>query len=117
MRRAATEKVSSSPNGVSRSPPTCIPYRYATAQGGFVDLRLMDRDLMRKALPILVTVLEREARGWFLHFRERLIAELRSKKMQDEEIEQVSTCSELQLLKIFILIFKSFIFRKLMKRL
>ncbi|XP_044734371.1 uncharacterized protein LOC123296783 isoform X2 [Chrysoperla carnea] len=88
MRRAATEKISSSPNGNNRASPICIPYRYATAQGGFIDLRLMDRDLMRKALPILVTILEREARGWFLHFRERLIAELRSKKMQDHEIEQ-----------------------------
>lgn len=44
---------------------------------------------MRKALPILVGILERETRGWFLHFRERLIAELRAQKLSDEEIERV----------------------------
>lgn len=44
---------------------------------------------MRKALPTLVTILERETRGWFLHFRERLIAELRAQKMPDEDIERV----------------------------
>lgn len=54
-----------------------------------LDLRLWDRSLMRKALPTLVAILERETRGWFLHFRERLIAELRAQKMPDEDIERV----------------------------
>lgn len=44
---------------------------------------------MKKALPILMNILERETRGWFLHFRERLIAELRTRKLPDEEIEKV----------------------------
>lgn len=44
---------------------------------------------MRKALPILMNILERETRGWFLHFRERLISELRQQKRPDEEIEKV----------------------------
>lgn len=44
---------------------------------------------MKRALPILVTILERETRGWFLHFRERLIGELRTRKLPDEEIEKV----------------------------
>lgn len=44
---------------------------------------------MRRALPILVTILERETRGWFLHFRERLISELRAQKLPDDEIERV----------------------------
>lgn len=55
-----------------------------------LDLRLFSRDIMRRALPVLMAILERETRGWFLHFRERLISELRSQKLPDEEIERVS---------------------------
>jgi hypothetical protein len=55
-----------------------------------LDLRLFNRDIMRRALPVLMAILERETRGWFLHFRERLISELRSQKLPDEEIERVS---------------------------
>lgn len=54
-----------------------------------MDLRLFSRDIMKKALPILVAILERETRGWFLHFRERLISELRAQKLPDDEIERV----------------------------
>lgn len=46
---------------------------------------------MRRALPILINILEKETRGWFLHFRERLIAELRAQKLPDHDIERVST--------------------------
>lgn len=44
---------------------------------------------MKKALPIIMGLLERETRGWFLHFREKLIYELKTKKLSDEEIEKV----------------------------
>lgn len=87
LRRAAMEKFE-----VTREcsqPPVSVPYRYLTPSGSELDLRLWDRGLIRKALPILVTILEKETRGWFLHFRERLIAELRSQKMPDEDIERV----------------------------
>lgn len=86
LRRAATEKFE-----VAREcsqPPVALPYRFLTPSGSELDLRLWDRNLMRKVLPILVTILERETRGWFLHFRERLIAELRAQKMPDEDIER-----------------------------
>lgn len=65
-----------------------VPYLFVTPKGQEIDLRLFSRDIMRKALPILVQILEKETRGWFLHFRERLIAELREKKMSDAEIEE-----------------------------
>lgn len=65
-----------------------IPYLFLTPKGLEIDLRLFSRDIMHKALPILVNILERERRGWFLHFRERLIADLRDKKMTDTEIEE-----------------------------
>lgn len=65
-----------------------VPYLFITPKNQEIDLRLFSKDLMRKALPILVNILEKETRGWFLHFRERLIAELREKKMTDTEIEE-----------------------------
>ncbi|XP_017770930.1 PREDICTED: uncharacterized protein LOC108558515 isoform X2 [Nicrophorus vespilloides] len=86
LRRAATEKFE-----VTREcsqPPVSVPYRYLTTAGAELDLRLWDRTLMRRALPHVITILERETRGWFLHFRERLIAELRAEKMPDEDIER-----------------------------
>lgn len=86
LRRAATEKFE-----VAREcsqPPVPVPYRYLTTAGAELDLRLWDRGLMRRSLPILVQILERETRGWFLHFRERLVAELRAQKMPDEDIEK-----------------------------
>ncbi|XP_018330268.1 uncharacterized protein LOC108740446 isoform X2 [Agrilus planipennis] len=86
LRRATTEKFE-----VGREcsqPPVVVPYRFLTPSGVELDLRLWDRSLMRKALPVLVSILEKETRGWFLHFRERLIAELRAQKMPDEDIER-----------------------------
>jgi len=54
-----------------------------------IDLRLFDKDVMKKALPVIMGLLERETRGWFLHFREKLIYELKTQKLSDEEIEKV----------------------------
>lgn len=45
---------------------------------------------MKKALPVIMGLLERETRGWFLHFREKLIYELKTQKLSDEEIEKVN---------------------------
>lgn len=47
------------------------------------------RELMKKALPILVSILEKEARGWFLHFREKVIADLKAQNLSDYEVEKV----------------------------
>jgi hypothetical protein len=55
-----------------------------------LDLRLWSKELMRKALPHLMNILERETRGWFLHFRERLISELRQQKRPDDQIQRVN---------------------------
>lgn len=83
LRRATTEKFD-----VECESAQPVPYLFLTPKGLEIDLRLFSRDIMRKALPILVGILERETRGWFLHFRERLITELREKKMNDTEIEE-----------------------------
>lgn len=47
------------------------------------------RELMKKALPVLVNILEKEARGWFLHFREKVIADLKAQNLSDYEVEKV----------------------------
>lgn len=83
LRRATMEKFDVD---CDLAPP--VPYLFLTPKGQDIDLRLFSRDIIRKALPILINILERETRGWFLHFRERLIAEMREKRMTDTEIEQ-----------------------------
>lgn len=83
LRRAAMEKFE-----VECESAQALPYLFLTPNGQEIDLRLFSKDIMRKALPILIGILERETRGWFLHFRERLIAELREQKMSDGEIEE-----------------------------
>lgn len=88
LRRATTEKFEVERES-SQLLPVSIPFVFGTPGGAAVDLRLFSRDIIRKALPTLVAILERETRGWFLHFRERLISELRAQKKPDEEIERV----------------------------
>lgn len=84
LHRASTEKFDVDYEEMTDLP---IPYLFLTPKGLEIDLRLFSRNTMKKALPILLNILERERRGWFLHFRERLISELRDKKMSDTEIE------------------------------
>ncbi|EEB13018.1 conserved hypothetical protein [Pediculus humanus corporis] len=86
IRRAATEKFEIERE--SANIPISIPYLFLTPKGCELDLRLFSRDLMKKALPVLVSILERETRGWFLHFREKLISELRAQKLSDFQIER-----------------------------
>ncbi|XP_060802837.1 uncharacterized protein LOC106141762 [Amyelois transitella] len=85
MRRAATEKTD--PRESTRTVPR-VPCIYTTPQRTQVDLRLYRRDLLRKAAATLQAILERESRGWFLHFRERRAAMLASQKMPMKEIEE-----------------------------
>ncbi|XP_074099056.1 uncharacterized protein LOC141527456 [Cotesia typhae] len=87
LRRATMEKFEVERES-SQLLPVSVPFVFGTPAGTAVDLRLFSRDIIRKALSTLVTILERETRGWFLHFREKLISELRAQKKSDEEIEQ-----------------------------
>ncbi|XP_037872717.1 uncharacterized protein LOC101743057 isoform X2 [Bombyx mori] len=81
LRRAAAEKCA------PRCPPP-VPTLYTTPQHTQVDLRLYRREVMRSALGPLQAVLEREARGWFLHFREQQAAHLAREKMPLKDIEE-----------------------------
>ncbi|XP_052759572.1 uncharacterized protein LOC113513223 isoform X2 [Galleria mellonella] len=85
MRRAASEKTDArdTPRPVPR-----VPCLYTTPQRTQVDLRLYRRDLLRRAAAPLQAILERESRGWFLHFRERKAAQLASQKMPMKDIEE-----------------------------
>ncbi|XP_076160274.1 uncharacterized protein LOC143143176 isoform X1 [Ptiloglossa arizonensis] len=87
LRRATMEKFEVE-RELSQLLPIPVPFVFGTPGGAVVDLRLFSRDIIRKALPILIAILEKETRGWFLHFRERLISELRARKKPDEEIEK-----------------------------
>ncbi|KAK7072695.1 hypothetical protein SK128_010140, partial [Halocaridina rubra] len=83
IKRATREKFQLSEE---KQPP--VPYIFTTPQGLELDLRLFNRELMKKALPILVSILEKEARGWFLHFREKVVADLKSQNLSDYEVEK-----------------------------
>lgn len=68
LQRACTEKFDIDHEMTETDLP--IPYLFLTPKGLEIDLRLFSRNTMKKALPILLGILERERRGWFLHFRE-----------------------------------------------
>lgn len=87
LKRAATEKFDCEREISNAHVP--IPYLFITPKGCDLDLRLFSRDIMKRAMQPLVSILEKETRGWFLHFRERLINELRAEKLPDEQIERV----------------------------
>ncbi|XP_076032256.1 uncharacterized protein LOC143020023 isoform X3 [Oratosquilla oratoria] len=83
IKRATREKFQLSGE---KQPP--VPYVFTTPQGQELDLRLFNREIMKKALPVLVGILEKEARGWFLHFREKVVADLKAQNLSDAEIEK-----------------------------
>ncbi|XP_072932256.1 uncharacterized protein [Epargyreus clarus] len=85
MRRAAAEKTDA--RDLPRTAPR-VPCLYTTPQRTQVDLRLYKREVLRRAAGPLQAILEREARGWFLHFRERRAAHLASQKMPLKDIEE-----------------------------
>ncbi|XP_013143012.1 PREDICTED: uncharacterized protein LOC106106899 [Papilio polytes] len=86
MRRAASEKTDA--RDALRLAPR-VPCVYTTPQRTQVDLRLYRRDIARRAAAPLQALLERESRGWFLHFRERRAAHLASQKVPIKDIEEV----------------------------
>ena len=88
LRRAAMEKFEVERES-SQLLPVPVPFVFGTPGGAAVDLRLFNKETIKKAFPTLVDILEKESRGWFLHFRERFISELRAQKKSDEEIEKV----------------------------
>ncbi|KAL3877445.1 hypothetical protein ACJMK2_035151 [Sinanodonta woodiana] len=67
-----------------RPPP--IPYIYQTPTGTDIDLRLWNRDLINNCLPILSNILEKEARGWFIPFRQKLVRDLKGEGLSKEEL-------------------------------
>ncbi|XP_041363220.1 uncharacterized protein LOC121378908 [Gigantopelta aegis] len=70
-----------------RPPP--ITYRFLTPKGQEIDLRLFNQDLINNCLPILSNILDREAKGWTVAFRHRLVKEYRGKNLSDEKISEL----------------------------
>ncbi|XP_055949382.1 uncharacterized protein LOC129983778 [Argiope bruennichi] len=71
-----------------KAPP--LPYLFQTPKGHEIDLRLFNKEIIRKALPVIASILEKESRGWFLPFREKVIADLKNKKISEEELERLA---------------------------
>jgi len=72
-----------------RVPP--VPYTFTTPSGLEIDLRLFCRNSVKQAMPLLISILEKESRGWFLQFREGVVAELKKQEMDESDIETVWT--------------------------
>ena len=70
-----------------RPPP--IPYLYHTPHAPSsvdVDLRIWNKDLMSRAIPILTAITYKEPKGWYTQYRSRLVAELKGLGFSDAEI-------------------------------
>ena len=48
-----------------------VPFIFQTPQGTEIDLRLCSKEVMSRAKPILMKIMEKEAQGWFPDFREK----------------------------------------------
>ena len=64
-----------------------LNFIFHTPQGTEIDLRLCSKEVMSKAKPVLMKILETEARGWFPDFREKIILELKSKNICNSDLE------------------------------
>uniref|UniRef100_A0A2C9LAC5 Uncharacterized protein n=1 Tax=Biomphalaria glabrata TaxID=6526 RepID=A0A2C9LAC5_BIOGL len=71
--------------------PPPIPYRYQTPKGQDIDLRLFNRDLMNNSLGILSNILDRQAKGWHIQMRIKLIRHYHDQGLTKEEISQKVT--------------------------
>ena len=64
-----------------------VNFIFQTPQGTEIDLRLCSKEVMSRAKPVLMKLLERETHGWFPEFRERIISELKSRNLSNSELE------------------------------
>ena len=64
-----------------------LNFIFQTPQGTEIDLRLCSKEVMGRAKPVLMKILEREAHGWFPDFREKIIFEMKSKNLSQSEME------------------------------
>ncbi|CAG5132948.1 unnamed protein product, partial [Candidula unifasciata] len=72
-----------------RPPP--IPYRYQTPKGQEIDLRLFNKDLMNNSMGILSNILDRQAKGWHIQMRTKLIRHYQGQGWTNEEISKKVT--------------------------
>ncbi|GFS15118.1 Gmk_2 protein [Elysia marginata] len=72
----------------SKPRPPPIPYRYQTPKGQDIDLRLLSKDLMNSSVVILTSILDRQAKGWHIQMRTKLIRHYQGQGLSNEEISQ-----------------------------
>ena len=51
----------------------------------------MFSDLMAQCTPLLKAVLERESKGWYIKYKDRIIAHLKGQNLSYKEITEVRT--------------------------
>jgi len=64
-----------------------VTFIFQTPQGTEIDLRLCSKEVMSRAKPGLMKIMEKEAQGWFPDFREKIISELKSRNLSNYELE------------------------------
>ena len=67
-----------------------IPYLFKTPGGQVIDLRLHNRDLMRRATPHLRRILDNMMSGWFVERKHTMFAELQKEGVADKDIEKMA---------------------------
>ncbi|KAK6165166.1 hypothetical protein SNE40_023610 [Patella caerulea] len=73
---------------VTDTQPPPVPYRYQTPKGLEIDLRLFNKDLINNCLPILSNILDKEAKGWHVQFRQKCLQEFKDKTISTEEMNE-----------------------------
>ena len=64
-----------------------LNFIFTSPQGTEIDLRLCSKEVMSRAKPLLMKILEKEAHGWFPDFREKIISELKARNLGNAELE------------------------------
>ena len=64
-----------------------LNFIFQTPQGTEIDLRLCSKEVMGRAKPILMKILEKQSHGWFPELREKIIFELKTKNLSSSELE------------------------------
>ena len=67
-----------------------IPYLFKTPGGQAIDLRLHNRDLMKRAKPHLRRILESMLSSWFVERKHTICAELLKEGVSDKDIEKIA---------------------------
>ena len=86
MEKTRTEKGGGVLGDDEQSP--VLTFIFQTPQGLELDMRLCSKEVMTRVKPVVMKVLEEQAKGWFPEFRERIVSELRARGLSGSALEQ-----------------------------